>query len=104
MREACRNDFARGLSLQSVIADLERGIHCFLQVAAFQYASVLFNMMSPHSGEVVCLQFQPNRFLVDQPLVAPRPRGFERTVPAQYVLDVVGNFVSNHERAGEITL
>ena len=73
MGEGVGHDVAPGLLLEPVVADLEGGVEGRVDVARVEEVVLLLAVVGPDPGEVVGLEFEPDRRPVRLGLVAGRP-------------------------------
>ena len=103
MREGVRNDAARHLSLNHVVADLRRRVQCFLDIAGLQAVLHLIVEVRPNARQAVGLQFRANLNLVGSGFVLGAVLQLLHLVEnAELVLHVMADFVGDDVGLSEV--
>src|SRR5215471_10599492 len=103
MGERIRDDITLGLSLQSVVANCRRRLHCSFDVAGFNKLPFRLRPVCPNTGKTIRLQLDPNLQAVGFSLAHPALRLLHLGKQSEQILYVVADLVRDHIGLRELT-
>jgi hypothetical protein len=96
VRECIRHDVTLRLSLQSIVANSRRCLHCSFDIASLNKLPFFLRPVRPNAGETICLQLHPDLHAIGVGLAHATLRLLHLGQQPKQILHVVTDLVRNH--------